>query len=544
MTGRREFLQLPESDALAARLRGVVREEFDVEVYVPDRDDPVLGGGRCAVRGCDGWKRARGVCEYHHGMWRRAGHPDTETFVLAGRPRPPSRRGVPRRGECFDMGGLPEQLRLELAYVLQCRKDARSSGLTPEALRQLVTMFQATGAASLLEHSVAGWRILLANQDTAPARSSTALVAYAHGRVEDLATGADATSEYARDIWDLRRLDAPVRRGPYRLRFDGIAQPWLRSAAKRWARFRLATKAVSTVKNDLRALSHFASFLDYHQPDSHNESAITRDALEAYLPWLAATGLGGSTRMDDLVNLRTFIEHCRRHGWLPRLPPTATIYREDLPARAEPLPRFCSEFVMDQIESETNLARLGNPSLANLVVILVETGLRVGDATALAFHTVIVDSAGWPCLRFLNSKMGGEQLIPLSAKAAAAISDQQDHVRRRWPDGPPLLFPRRNANPDGTKPLTVTSVERSLRRWQDTIGLSDDNGRPIRATPHQFRHTFRTRTINAGVPQHVVQKLLGHASPKMTATCPLTPSRHHREGGIRGLLRRPGEYRR
>jgi len=35
-------------------------------------------------------------------------------------------------------------------------------------------------------------------------------------------------------------------------------------------------------------------------------------------------------------------------------------------------------------------------------------------------------------------------------------------------------------------------------------------------TGHQFRHTLGTRLINSGVPQHVAQKLLGHASPHMT----------------------------
>ena len=36
-------------------------------------------------------------------------------------------------------------------------------------------------------------------------------------------------------------------------------------------------------------------------------------------------------------------------------------------------------------------------------------------------------------------------------------------------------------------------------------------------TGHQFRHTLGTRLINSGVPQHVVQRLLGHASPHMTS---------------------------
>ncbi|WP_240047037.1 tyrosine-type recombinase/integrase, partial [Staphylococcus aureus] len=34
---------------------------------------------------------------------------------------------------------------------------------------------------------------------------------------------------------------------------------------------------------------------------------------------------------------------------------------------------------------------------------------------------------------------------------------------------------------------------------------------------HAFRHTVGTRMINNGVPQHIVQKFLGHESPEMTA---------------------------
>ena len=47
--------------------------------------------------------------------------------------------------------------------------------------------------------------------------------------------------------------------------------------------------------------------------------------------------------------------------------------------------------------------------------------------------------------------------------------------------------------------------------------MRDESGRPIRVTAHQFRHTLGTRLINQGVPQHVIHRLLGHASPQMTA---------------------------
>jgi len=44
-----------------------------------------------------------------------------------------------------------------------------------------------------------------------------------------------------------------------------------------------------------------------------------------------------------------------------------------------------------------------------------------------------------------------------------------------------LLFPRRNANPDGTRPRTTSSVARTLQRWQADIDARDEAGQALRA---------------------------------------------------------------
>lgn len=46
-------------------------------------------------------------------------------------------------------------------------------------------------------------------------------------------------------------------------------------------------------------------------------------------------------------------------------------------------------------------------------------------------------------------------------------------------------------------------------------GNSEAQRRPD-ATAHSFRHTFVTRAVEAGVPPHVVQQIVGHASATMT----------------------------
>jgi len=187
-----------------------------------------------------------------------------------------------------------------------------------------------------------------------------------------------------------------------------------------------------------------------------------------------------------------------------------------LPGRPDGFPRFIPEQVMAQLERPENLNQLPDPTTRHLVVVLMETGLRANDACVLPFNPVIDDSVGWPCLRYLNAKMATEQLVPLSARAAEAIRAQQDHVRHHWSDAA-CLFPKTFANPDGHRPFTYATLRQRLASWQEAIDVRDEVGRPYRATAHQFRHTLGTRLINSGVPQHVVQRLLGHASPQMTA---------------------------
>jgi hypothetical protein len=149
-------------------------------------------------------------------------------------------------------------------------------------------------------------------------------------------------------------------------------------------------------------------------------------------------------------------------------------------------------------------------------MVLIETGLRAGDACRLTVDCLVPDSTGWPCLRFFNAKVRAEQIVPLSNRAAEAIGAQQEEIGRTSP-GSPWLFPATRANPDGARPFTYNALRQRLFRFQEAIDLRDRNGRPVRVTAHQFRHTFGTRLINSGVPQHVVQRLMGHASPQMTA---------------------------
>lgn len=501
---------------LLDKLTVVVRPEFTAELIHTDPDNPVFARGRCQVTGCERGAWTKMLCNGHYGRWRNRGCPNVVHFAAT--------TGVLQsrsdRIDAFDLRGLPLQVRLEVAYSIQCRHDERTVRLIPMMINRLVELLTTTNATSLLDHDLPRWT-LLARQHGLVDTGGRAIgqLRYGWRHLRDLAEDTDAETEFARDTWRAAVLGARPSPKLNEVRFDHFPQPWLRQAVKRACRYRLgAGKAFGSISIDERALRWFATFLAKQHPEVTGPGGITREILEHYLSWItAAPELSGNTTNTYLVVLRGFLQACQRHDWMPGLPAQAAIYLDELPPRPRPLPRFIPEFVMAQLEEPSHLDELPDETTRHLVVLIQETGLRANDACALVFNPIIVDSAGWPCLKFHNTKMATEQLIPLSQRAADAVRAQQAHLHTRWPDGCPRLFPSPHSNPDGARGFSYATLRQRLTDWQEDIDLHDESGQRVSVTAHQFRHTLGTRLINAGVPQHVVQKMLGHASPQMTA---------------------------
>ena len=199
------------------------------------------------------------------------------------------------------------------------------------------------------------------------------------------AQGTGLDGGWASDHWEASRLGAPARRGRGAARFDTITQGWLREPAKRWSRFRLATGcAFSTITAGALAISRAPRFLSDRCPSVGDATGITRPVLEDYMAWLLgrATRRHPGARPVDAAGVLRRLPPPRLAPWPG---PNATIYVEELPFHHDEIARFIPEFVMAQLESEAALAKIPNPSTRNLVVLIMETGLRGGDACNLAF---------------------------------------------------------------------------------------------------------------------------------------------------------------
>lgn len=272
----------------------------------------------CRVSFCDLWVQGnQPFCRSHARRWRTAGRPDLELFVREcedyGRPR-------------FDFRQLRPQVRLELQYAVQCRREEGRIKTRPELVMRVVRVVGHGGVGSLLDWPEATWR----RQFPGGGRSwggAEAFLAFALARLEELQHGRGWEVEFPRDVWRLRNLGI---NGPNaRLRFDRIGQPWLKALAKRWLRLRLSNGLSGTqAARDVTAVTVFAEFLASSPLPVTRLADVDRDVLERYLAYLA-THRTPDVAIAAIGSLNSLLQAIRQHRWDEALPTTAVFFADD-----------------------------------------------------------------------------------------------------------------------------------------------------------------------------------------------------------------------
>ncbi len=324
-------------------------------------------------------------------------------------------------------------------------------------------------------------------------------------------------SEFDKDIWNGRKLGADIRPSDnITINFRTISQPWLCQAAKQYIKYTFATLSWSTCKKKKDALSHFSSFLAESYPGCQ-ASDVNQLVIIKFLSYLVVKKLAEKTRLNILVDLNTFFTLCSQNCWVD-VRDKALIYKEDYPRLNKPQPRYIPQEILEQINQ--HIETLPEPVM-RMVLVIQDTGMRIGELCRLRFDCLRQDSAGDWWLNYYQFKMKKDHTISISRELAGVIQEQQNYIRNNLGSSFEYLFCGRNMTKSFmplNKPMNPSAFTDYLKRLIITNNICDASGKLWDLTAHQFRHSVGTRMINNGVPQHIIQRYLGHESPSMTAT--------------------------
>ncbi len=130
-----------------------------------------------------------------------------------------------------------------------------------------------------------------------------------------------------------------------------------------------------------------------------------------------------------------------------------------------------------------------------ILMLLYNTGLRVGELCALNRADVRLPAEGWGALQVVG-KGRRLQRLPVNRPAADALlaylADRDDSE--------PALFLNRSGGR-----FSVRGIALLVNRYLRAAGITDRSG------PHLLRHTFATHALRVRPNLRAVQELLGHA---------------------------------
>ncbi|MDJ0694760.1 tyrosine-type recombinase/integrase [Mastigocoleus sp. MO_188.B34] len=321
-------------------------------------------------------------------------------------------------------------------------------------------------------------------------------------------------SEYDKDIWDVRKLGYAVNlsQSQYKLNFQGINQPWLKEVAKTFIRYSLNVCSYGNCVKRLNALVKFSVFIseEYSLLQPQN---INRQIIIDYLSYLQKQTYAEETVRGIVLHLKVFFEHCLMENWLP-IEDKYLIRKEDTPGKRKAKPRFIPDEVLLQLNQ--HIEKIPD-YYRRMIIVFQYAGMRISELCTLSFDC-LYESQGSYYLKYFQLKMKKEHIIPvMNDTVIQAITEQQKFVNEQWNFGCSYLFPYpKSHNVKEPRPIKQRSLCNVLNNLSVEFNICTASGQNWHFTGHQFRHTVGTSMINNGVPQHIVQRYLGHESPEMT----------------------------
>jgi integrase len=295
----------------------------------------------------------------------------------------------------------------------------------------------------------------------------------------------DAAQAHLTDIDHRQRSGTYTSREHGRVHVRDLLDPWMDTL------LHLRDSTMAATRSDVRA-----TILPYW--GDKIVADITRADVQAWV-----SGMKKAARTVDTIygRFRNFLNWCVDEGRIPLNPATGV----NLPVGNK------REHIYLKVPEVARLALSIDPYFTDLVWFLAMTGLRFGEAAELRAKDLHLGRARLTVARAVTDvdgkmvvgppKGGKPRDVPVPGYVLDRITSRSDGLRRDE-----LLFPGKRGG--------WLRSNNFKRRTHDPAVVAA--GLPEDLWVHDLRHTAASLAISAGASVKSVQRMLGHASAKIT----------------------------
>jgi site-specific recombinase XerD len=247
----------------------------------------------------------------------------------------------------------------------------------------------------------------------------------------------------------------------------------------------------------------FLSYLGTTYPEVSSLTQLRRDPH--ILGWMSrrrsqTPALTAASYINLLIALRWTLHEL---AWAHELPDLAhLIRREDIPRLPYRLPRPLTAD-QDQLLQQEFVRR--NDLGANVFLLIRHTGMRIGECADLASDCLRSTGPDQWAIHVPLGKLKTERLVPGDPFVCKFVQRLRFFRSLERLTNDKFLLPRPRS-----KEALIRQLRDYLHQVCHEIGLS------TRIVPHQFRHSYASEMLRAGVGLPALMNLLGHVDPDMT----------------------------
>ena len=234
-------------------------------------------------------------------------------------------------------------------------------------------------------------------------------------------------------------------------------------------------KSESTLRRNAEAVVAFFG-------STNPVGGIMQEQIDSLILNFEGKGNSNATVNRKLAALSKMLHFAFDRGWLQELP--------KIEKKREPKGRIRWLTFEEEDALVAKFRELERDDMADLIIVLVDSGLRVGEALSLEWRDVTEGA-----ITIWENKSDHPRSIPMTKRVQLIFEER----RTRGIEKPFCMVKQTTFN-------HIWEYVRSL------LGLARDK----QFVPHALRHTCASRLVQAEVPLLEVKEILGHKAIQMT----------------------------